>query len=66
MIARFRHKGLEQFFKAADHRGIPALRIERRLASSRWKACAGARYRARELKKQGREVRLVSPQFVKS
>ncbi len=34
MIARFRHKGLERFFKAADHRGIPAQhadRIERML-----------------------------------
>jgi toxin HigB-1 len=24
MISRFRHKGLERFFKASDHRGIPA------------------------------------------
>jgi antitoxin HigA-1 len=32
MISRFRHKGLERFFKAGDHRGIPAqhaARIER-------------------------------------
>ena len=34
MISRFRHKGLERFFKAGDHRGIPAqhaARIERML-----------------------------------
>jgi proteic killer suppression protein len=34
MISRFRHKGLERFFKAGDHRGIPAqhaARIERLL-----------------------------------
>ncbi|MGH8508003.1 MAG: type II toxin-antitoxin system RelE/ParE family toxin [Gammaproteobacteria bacterium] len=34
MIVRFRHKGLERFFKAADYRGIPAqhaARIERML-----------------------------------
>ncbi|MGQ0444978.1 MAG: type II toxin-antitoxin system RelE/ParE family toxin [Beijerinckiaceae bacterium] len=34
MISRFRHKGLERFFKAADYRGIPAqhaARIERML-----------------------------------
>ena len=32
MISRFRHKGLELFFKAGDHRSIPAqhaARIER-------------------------------------
>ncbi len=34
MISRFRHKGLERFFKAGDYRGIPAqhaARIERML-----------------------------------
>ncbi|MGH8588248.1 MAG: type II toxin-antitoxin system RelE/ParE family toxin [Gammaproteobacteria bacterium] len=34
MISRFRHKGLERFFKASDYRGIPAQhapRIERML-----------------------------------
>ena len=34
MISRFRHKGLERFFKASDRRGIPvqhAARIERML-----------------------------------
>ncbi len=34
MISRFRHKGLERFFKASGHRGIPAqhaARIERML-----------------------------------
>jgi proteic killer suppression protein len=34
MIWRFRHKGLERFFRRGDHRGIPAqgtARIERML-----------------------------------